>query len=52
MTVPFMDAYVKLLIKTCHRRGVHAMVGVSDQFDKPFALANGYTGRYGCANPD
>jgi len=26
MTVPFMDAYVKLLIKTCHRRGVHAMV--------------------------
>ena len=28
MTVPFMDAYVKLLIKTCHRRGVHAMVGL------------------------
>jgi malate synthase len=27
MTVPFMEAYVKLLIKTCHRRGVHAMVG-------------------------
>jgi malate synthase len=26
MTVPFMDAYVRLLIKTCHRRGVHAMV--------------------------
>lgn len=26
MTVPFMDAYVKLLIKTCHKRGVHAMV--------------------------
>lgn len=26
MTSPFMDAYVKLLIKTCHRRGVHAMV--------------------------
>ncbi|GMF80443.1 unnamed protein product [Aspergillus oryzae] len=25
MTVPFMDAYVRLLIKTCHRRGVHAM---------------------------
>lgn len=29
MTVPFMDAYVKLLIKTCHRRGVHAMVRIA-----------------------
>lgn len=28
MTSPFMDAYVKLLIKTCHRRGVHAMVSI------------------------
>ncbi|OCK88388.1 malate synthase [Cenococcum geophilum 1.58] len=28
MTVPFMDAYVKLLIKTCHKRGVHAMVRI------------------------
>ena len=28
MTVPFMDAYVKLLIKTCHKRGVHAMVSI------------------------
>lgn len=27
MTVPFMDAYVRLLIKTCHKRGVHAMGG-------------------------
>jgi len=27
MTVPFMNAYVELLIKTCHRRGVHAMGG-------------------------
>jgi malate synthase len=26
MTRPFMDAYVRLLIQTCHRRGVHAMV--------------------------
>lgn len=26
MTVPFMDSYVKLLIQTCHKRGVHAMV--------------------------
>ena len=29
MTVPFMDAYVQLLIKTCHKRGVHAMVGAA-----------------------
>ncbi|KAG9976829.1 malate synthase, partial [Aureobasidium melanogenum] len=29
MTSPFMDAYVKLLIKTCHRRGVHAMGGMA-----------------------
>jgi malate synthase len=28
MTTPFMDAYVKLLIKTCHKRGVHAMGGL------------------------
>ncbi|KAK5130330.1 hypothetical protein LTR08_002216 [Meristemomyces frigidus] len=31
MTSPFMDAYVKLLIKTCHRRGVHAMGGMAAQ---------------------
>ncbi|KAL8972479.1 MAG: hypothetical protein Q9183_000534 [Haloplaca sp. 2 TL-2023] len=31
MTVPFMDAYVQLLIKTCHRRGVHAMGGMAAQ---------------------
>lgn len=31
MTVPFMDAYVRLLIKTCHRRGVHAMVSLNGQ---------------------
>ncbi|KAJ0118925.1 malate synthase [Diaporthe amygdali] len=29
MTVPFMDAYVKLLINTCHKRGVHAMGGMA-----------------------
>ncbi len=27
----FLDAYVKLLIKTCHRRGVHAMGGMAAQ---------------------
>jgi hypothetical protein len=31
MTSPFMDAYVQLLIKTCHRRGVHAMGGMAAQ---------------------
>ncbi|MEL6968934.1 MAG: malate synthase A [Bacteroidota bacterium] len=31
MTVPFMQAYCDLLIKTCHRRGVHAMGGMAAQ---------------------
>jgi malate synthase len=31
MTVPFMSAYVKLLIQTCHKRGVHAMGGMAAQ---------------------
>lgn len=39
MKVPFMDSYVKLLIKTCHRRQVHAMGGMAAQIpiknDKP-----------------
>jgi malate synthase len=29
MTVPFMDAYSELLVKTCHERGAHAMGGMS-----------------------
>ncbi len=29
MQVPFMQAYAQLLVKTCHRRGVHAMGGMS-----------------------
>jgi malate synthase len=29
MTVPFMRAYSELLVKTCHRRGAHAMGGMS-----------------------
>ena len=29
MTVPFMHAYTKLLIKTCHKRGIHAMGGMA-----------------------
>eukprot|EP00835_Amoeboradix_gromovi_P003474 NODE_231_length_13709_cov_0.444526.p2 type:complete len:541 gc:universal NODE_231_length_13709_cov_0.444526:401-2023(+) len=31
MSVPFMESYVKLLIKTCHKRGVHAMGGMAAQ---------------------
>lgn len=31
MTSPFMDAYVKRLIRTCHSRGVHAMGGMAAQ---------------------
>ncbi|GAM29417.1 hypothetical protein SAMD00019534_125930 [Acytostelium subglobosum LB1] len=31
MTSPFMEAYVKMLIYTCHRRGVHAMGGMAAQ---------------------
>jgi malate synthase len=29
MAVPFMRAYTQLLVKTCHRRGAHAMGGMS-----------------------
>lgn len=31
MTTPFMEAYSKLVIKTCHRRGIHAMGGMAAQ---------------------
>ncbi len=31
MTVPFLSAYSQLLIKTCHRRGAHAMGGMAAQ---------------------
>ncbi|HET6522614.1 MAG TPA: malate synthase A, partial [Geminicoccaceae bacterium] len=31
MTAPFMRAYALLLIKTCHRRGIHAMGGMAAQ---------------------
>ncbi len=29
MTVPFMHAYTELMIKTCHRRGTHAIGGMA-----------------------
>jgi hypothetical protein len=31
MDLPFMRAYTELLIRTCHRRGTHALGGVSTQ---------------------
>lgn len=31
MTAPFMSAYSKLVIQTCHKRGVHAMGGMAAQ---------------------
>jgi malate synthase len=31
MTQPFMQAYTRMVIKTCHRRGVHAMGGMAAQ---------------------
>jgi malate synthase len=34
MTQPFMRAYSQLLIKTCHRRGAHAMGGMAAQIPR------------------
>jgi malate synthase len=31
MTQPCMRAYTQLVIKTCHKRGVHAMGGMAAQ---------------------
>lgn len=31
MTAPFMDAYSRLVIQTCHKRGCHAMGGMAAQ---------------------
>ncbi|MBA3609805.1 MAG: malate synthase A [Rubrobacter sp.] len=35
MTVPFMRAYTQLLIKSCHRRGAHAIGGMAAQIPVP-----------------
>ncbi|HEY2153081.1 MAG TPA: hypothetical protein VGH34_19880, partial [Vicinamibacterales bacterium] len=43
MEAPFLKAYTQLLIKTCHRRGAHAMGGMAAQIpikDDPDANAN------------
>jgi len=31
MKTPFMESYVKLLVETCHKRGIHAMGGMAAQ---------------------
>jgi malate synthase len=31
MTQHFLDSYVRLLVRTCHRRGIHAMGGMAAQ---------------------
>jgi malate synthase len=41
MTIPFLQSYVRLLVKTCHRREVHAMGGMAAQIPiKNDAAAN------------
>ena len=35
MTQPFLKAYSELLVKTCHRRGAHAMGGMAAQIPNP-----------------
>jgi malate synthase len=41
METPFLSAYVQLLIRTCHRRGIHAMGGMAAQIPiKGDAAAN------------
>ena len=41
MDKPFLDSYVRLLIRTCHRRGIHAMGGMAAQIPiKDDAAAN------------
>lgn len=42
MTAPFMDAYSRLVIQRCHKRGIHAMGGMAAQIpikDNPTANA-------------
>ena len=42
MTTPFLTAYTRLLVQTCHRRGAHAMGGMAAQIpirDDPDANA-------------
>ncbi|MFC8856420.1 malate synthase A [Streptomyces sp. NPDC057144] len=40
MTAPFMRAYTELLVRTCHRRGAHAIGGMAAQVPVKDASAN------------
>ncbi|MFK7802216.1 MAG: malate synthase A [Anaerolineae bacterium] len=40
MTVPFMDAYSQLLVKTCHKRGAHAIGGMAAFIPRKDVAAN------------
>ncbi|MFG3530872.1 malate synthase A [Streptomyces sp. NPDC047917] len=40
MTAPFMRAYTELLVRTCHRRGAHAVGGMAAQVPSRDADAN------------
>ncbi|GAA3073839.1 hypothetical protein GCM10020254_17070 [Streptomyces goshikiensis] len=40
MTAPFMRAYTELLVRTCHRRGAHAIGGMSAHVPGGDAAAN------------
>ncbi|MCB0037147.1 MAG: malate synthase A, partial [Anaerolineales bacterium] len=40
MTVPFMDAYANLLVRTCHKRGAHAMGGMAAYIPRKEEEAN------------
>ncbi|MYM20023.1 malate synthase A [Brevibacterium sp. 5221] len=40
MTVPFMRAYTELLVRTCHKRGAHAIGGMAAQIPSKDEAAN------------
>ncbi|MFD5655830.1 malate synthase A [Streptomyces sp. NPDC127039] len=40
MTAPFMRAYTELLVRTCHRRGAHAIGGMAAQVPGKGSAAN------------
>ncbi|MEU6293532.1 malate synthase A [Streptomyces erythrochromogenes] len=40
MTAPFMRAYAELLVRTCHRRGAHAIGGVAAHLPATGAVAD------------
>ncbi|OKI01904.1 malate synthase A [Streptomyces sp. CB02923] len=41
MTAPFLRAYTDLLVRTCHRRGAHAIGGMTAHVPGPDAAADG-----------